>query len=816
MNGKYFLGLLVITLFIVGPKANAISYNLIQSSGAIISSLNYDFDNTTNFTSYSYKDNSLINPNAFVKICGSINGESLKGKFVEIAYTNQNCSEVIPLSVLASRIQSVGNDNCSIVDIDLASYNALYPGRISLLILNSSKLYSTVNKIKTLNTTGNFTNNQTNQTTEQTTEEPSNVEYCGRMNASLNGSFKLDVSVDDVQGTVSFRLKEVRDENGKQIDFSNNYGHLVVSLENKDNQTIGTEIIKPLDTATFNYTFVGGEKVYVNGLLSLRIITFNPCGRLNESGYYLLNASAWNKNSSCIIIENMSKITLNFANKTIDGDGAGNGSLKNGSCAIIIKNSKNITINDLRTEQFNYGLCIYNSTSVNVEGTYDKANINGARVENSNDVKISKIKINNSNFEIYTINSTINLNKLESPSANFSLKAHDITIKTVRNPPKQPEGLMNISQWLTVKNSSDKSWSIITFHYTKPLPHNVLEATLDLYKYDYNTNGTNGTWYPVPSYTDKINKMIYSINITNFSVFVPLGEEVVAKPKNPPPTPPTTGHIQQKVVETMMNVPPQPRTPKIKLRLLNHTIRVEQGQSAYVKFNVTDLGETILNVIVKANISRPGWKSPPAVIKEIKRYQTVNGSLYLKVYDNEIPGTYFVPVIAKVSNMTLDTDLLKVIVTPRGMLARMKIIEAAPKVTFVENRWHEFPVLVKNNGDYNLTNITLHFDYAKDCIESTQGTYNLSIGEQETFKYRVKVKKAYQSCDAIMILKSNQGAIAFAPIVIEVVPQRFGGVKILPIIFAIFTALSIFVLIDKYKQMMAIKKRKKKIKEEFE
>lgn len=810
-NKQAGLLILLFLLLVLLPtrETTALNTNVTFQNGTFLPALNYDFDNSTNFTSFSFKDNSLINPNAFIRSCGSVNNESQNNKFIELAYTNQNCSDVLPLSVLPARISNINtSSNCSLTDIDLASYEALYPGVLSVLILNSSSLYHYVN-VSPTNSTGNSSNNT------QILKKLSNIVSCKRTNTILNGSYKLDVNVDDVSKTVSFDIKRILDSSGGDIPFQDNYGKLIVDMTNKTNSTIGTDVIPPKGKATFNYIFQGGEKVYINGLLSLKVMTFNPCGALNKSGYYLLNASAWNKNQSCIIIQNISKITLNFANKTIDGDSSNNGSLKNESCAVIIKDANNITIEDLRTEQFYYGLCIYNSSGVNVKGTYDKANLNGVIVKNSKDVEIGGISVNNSNVEIYTINSTIHLNKINSPSANFSLEAHDISVKTVRTPPKEPDGLVNISQWLTVKNSSDKSWAIVTFHYNKPLPNNALESTLDLYKYDYNANGTNGTWYAVPSYTDKIHKMIYSINISNFSVFVPLGEEVVAQPKTPPPTPPTTGHIHQKVISNMMNVPPQPRPPRVKLRLLNHTITLEQGQSGSVGFNLTNLGETILNLYVKANISRAGWKSPIARIPKLKRYETTNGSLYLSVYDNEVPGTYLIPVNAMVSNMTIDSDILKVIVIPRGKQARMKIIESAPKVTFTENKEYDFPVLVKNIGDYNLTNITLQFDYASDCVEKVTGSHNLSIGEQKTLNYKVKVKQAYHSCDAILILKSNQKAIAFAPIIIEVRAQRFSKPIVLPILLIIFTILSAFTLVDKYKQMRVIKKRKRRIKQEF-
>ncbi len=780
-----------------------ISANISLNNGTTIPALNYDFDNSTNFTSYSFKDNSLINPNAYARVCKKSTNSSILNKYIELAHTNHNCSEILPLSVMPSRINKIVS-NCSTTDIDIASYNALYPGVVSMLIMNNPHLYYTVN----------YTDNTTNTSYNSTEIDYGNLLSCKRTNTIMNGSYKLNVNVDDVAKTIRLSVASIRDSYGRLIDFSGNYGNLIYEMTNKTNKSLGTKVVKPKGTAEYNYTFKGGEKVYVNGLMSLKVIAFDPCGTINKSGYYMLNDSSWNVNKTCVVIENASKITLNFANKTINGDNTLNGSLRNNTCAIIIKDSKNISIEDLRTEQFYYGLCIINSSGITTSGTYDMNNSQGIWIENSSDVVINNLKLNNKNSEIYSKNATIHLNRLTSPSANFSLEAKNILVKTVRNPPPQPSGLMNISQWLTVKNTTENSWAIITFHYEKPLPNNVLEATLDLYKFDYNgTNTTNGTWYSIPSYTDKINKKIYSINLSNFSIFVPMGEEVNMTPKNPPPAPPSTGHIKQKIIENQMNIPPQPRPPRIKLRLFNHTIKIQQGGSGEVGFNVSNLGVGIMNLIVKANITREGWKSPEIIFKMLKHYETKNGTIFLSVYDNEIPGTYLVPVNAIVSNMTLDTDLLKVIVTPRGKLAKLKIIEAAPVINLLENKIQDFPILVKNDGDYNLTNITLSFKYADDCIDSVSGSYNLSVGEQKTISYKIKTKNAFKTCDAILLLKSNEKAIAFAPIRINVVPKKFGRFKILPILLLIFSILTIIILFNKYKEMRIAKKRNKKAKE---
>ncbi len=781
-----FFGFLLSGLNLMSIFLYAFSVDMVYENGSVIPYLRYDFDNETNYTSHSYKDASLVNPDAFLKFCWNASeNESYVNDYVELAYASDDCSKVYTLLTLPPRVKN----NCSMNDIDIASYKAFYPGYPYVLILNSStELYRLINL--SLNSTLNDSNEIVNV---------SNVILCRKLNTSFNGSYKLNVYSDDIKKTFGVKIEEVKDDKGRSIDISDNYGKVIIELYNKTNGKLASEMVPPKQSVAFNYSFVGGESVYVNGILSLKVIPFNPCGVINTSGYYMINQSSWNNNGSCVVIANASKVILNFANRTIDGDNNLNGSMANNSCGITIIGSSNVSLIDLRTEQFFNGLCIFNSSGVTVYGNYNKENLNGIYIVNSRSIEIKTMNLENSNAEVRSINTTVKLDRISIPSANFSLYSRDTVVKSVNQPPPQPSGLINISQWLYVKNTTPNSWAVVTFHYSKPLPHNVLEATLDLYKYD--TNGTAGKWFSVPSYTDKIKRMIYSINVSNFSVFVPMGEEVNMTPKNPPPSPPTTGTIKQKVVSRL--VPPVITPPKLELRLKNNTVRIQQGQSKGIRFNLTNKGRTVQNVMIVTKV-RPGWQAANISYPKITAGTIKNGTIYLKVYDNEVPGTYYVNVKATVEgNMTVDSQLLKVVVLPRGFIPKLDIIEAPPKLTLFEKQWRELPVLVRNSGDYNLTNITMSFDYAEDCIEKINGSFELPKGGKTTLSFEVKAKKALKTCNAIMVLRANvpgmnETAIAFSPVVIEVIPKPGIKIKVSPFIFGILTAISLYILINKF------------------
>ncbi|NIA03783.1 MAG: hypothetical protein GWP09_00345 [Nitrospiraceae bacterium] len=371
------------------------------------------------------------------------------------------------------------------------------------------------------------------------------------------------------------------------------------------------------------------------------------------------------------------------------------------------------------------------------------------------------------------------------------------------------------------------------FHYHIPLPHNVLGLTVNVYRADYNNETNTTDWTVMPTTADLIKRYFLTGNTTDFSTFVPLGEKINISPPNPHPVPtpvpspqgggnsgtgggngnsgqnPKPSPSPTSVESNKTNVKLFP--PKLKLTLFNQSITLQQGETKYVGFNLTNIGNvTVVGATVSANVLR-GWDTAPVLFNEILKRQTKQGKIFIKVYDNQMPGSYMVPVKALVNgNQTVDVKMLKVIVIPRQKLARMKITEVAPVLNLEENAVVPFPMMVKNNGDYNLTNITLSFESAGDCIKGINGSYNLTVGEEKSMVFTLKTGKAFSHCLAVLYLKSNEGAITFTPIDINIRPKSLIKVRIFFILFAISTLLTVYVIYDKIKQYIKIRESKKK------
>jgi len=733
-----------------------------------LANLTYDRVNES-LGSFSYKDNSIKNPNVYLKVCGL--NESYLHNFLDLLYSSESGN--ITLSVLSAKPQIYYVSDCILIDIDISSFKALYPA------IPFAAIYSI---------------NSTNETERI---------YLEKLNQSFKGSYHLGVDIDDVLKQTYLLVEKIFDEENQTIE-NVTKSYLILSIV-ANNVSRVEEIAYPGERKSFNYTFSGNETVYVNGIPSLEVRVVQPCVKINESGYYyILNDSAWNLNETCIVVENVRNIVIDFAEKVIDGNADINGSYTEEKCAIKVKNSANLTIKDVKTQDFHSGVCIFDSENIKISGMSVQHNVKGIYTINST-AKVIRLISNNIEFEIVgKNNSEILIAETNVSTANISVNLKNSFVRAVANPPRDPEGLINISQWVNITKMEDDSFiENIKFHFVFPNEKGVMPKVI--YKFDgVFLNGTwhNKTWELLaPSYIDLPNKVIFSpIKITNFSIFAPYGEEInITKPR-PEPTPTPTPTPTPSAIEGER---PEAIPPKLDLKLLNETITLEQGATGEVWFNLSNIGKAdVYNVRVDADVLR-GWQRAFKDFDLIKRNQTFTDKILISVYQNEIPGTYFIPIKAmlKQNNVTVDVEILKVIVIPRKMVARLDILEILPIVYLPEYSSLSFSILVRNNGDYDLENVTLNILNGEKCIDRVEGSHSIKMGERKSLSFNLHTKSAPNKCETIFVLESEKGSVALYPVIIQIVPSAEARViKILPILLIAWTIITIYVLLRRMKR----------------
>ena len=752
----------------------AMTVNLTDYYGNATSLL-YDYDNATQYTSWSYKDSSLRNPNVFMRLCNLTN--DFYNVFLDLRYATEsgNLSESL-LSLLPLVNLTNLSSSCKFVDIDISSFKALYPAYPFFYLLNSSANSSVIAKYKLLE--------------------------------SFNGSYKVGIDVDNVDKITYITITEIYDDKGGLINTS--YPKLYITIL-KNTTPVAEGKTAPRSPLPFNYTFVDEEEVYVNGILSLKVKTFEPCGVINESGYYILNASAWNVNDTCIVLENVSNTFLNFANLTIDGDYTINGSLREDVCGILIRNSENISLYDTRVENFGKGVCVKNSRGVKIYGTHASENLKGIYVENAS-AEIINIILDAKEEEIFGIkNSYLKLKEVKLPQdTKISFEASDIALRDVPDPPPDREGYKNINQFSNITKTENDGWVYkITFHYTYPLPNNVTHVV-----YITKVDGIylNGTWANLTyqdfqaskqDFSDETGKITHGYawieeNFTDFSIFIPYGLNITAPQPVPQPQPRPTPTPSQIIGRVEKAIP-----PKLNLTLHTYEITIQQGETKEIGFNLSNEGDVdVYNAMVLALI-RKGWLTAGVNFDLVRTGETKISKFYLKVYENEIPGVYYIPVkaILKDNNITVDVEILKVRVVPRQRIAKIDILEILPYLSLPEYSKVPISILVENTGDYDLHDLKLSIEGAEKCIEKVEGKYDLKKGEKKSLTFIVYTKNAGQKCTGVYVFKSREGTVGMYPVIIKIRPKTLVEIiKIFPIIYIIWTLFTVFTIYRRLKK----------------
>ena len=175
-----------------------------------------------------------------------------------------------------------------------------------------------------------------------------------------------------------------------------------------------------------------------------------------------------------------------------------------------------------------YGISVYYSDYNNLLNNTITAEERGIYLESSSNNNLTNnIVFSNQSWDFYSAYDSQNNNiiNLSLRSANVSFTSLDIALDSVlADWPADSGGLYNISKYINMTNNSASSWVLMNISYNDSDLGAMDESTLKLYRYD-------GGWFLVNgSGADTVTNLVYSGNITNFSIFAPMGGSA----NNPP------------------------------------------------------------------------------------------------------------------------------------------------------------------------------------------------------------------------------------------------------------------------------------------
>ncbi|MGC8899737.1 MAG: hypothetical protein ACP5KP_04465 [Candidatus Micrarchaeia archaeon] len=185
--------------------------------------------------SFSYTDNSMENPNIYLRIC-SLAASDLQNKWVALVYADGINGEYLEIDNGPVQITSVPPTLCVNLDVDISSFRAWYPSIPFLIIADNKALTSSPTRWKLSTSRGWFIGNYTTTATRV-----GNVVYVN-VTGAVDDSFTTPIT--------------------PVVDY------LVVGIVEDDGlTTTDTEIVRFNQTATLSLgAYTGNYTIMVNGI----------------------------------------------------------------------------------------------------------------------------------------------------------------------------------------------------------------------------------------------------------------------------------------------------------------------------------------------------------------------------------------------------------------------------------------------------------------------------------------------------------------------------------------------------------------------
>lgn len=830
--GSLLTALLVITLLSAGITQGLISGDMEYYGGS--SATQFEFDKQGDYTqptnesfnfsygSDSYMDLSFTNQDVFLSVC---HPNLTINQRLDVVYATEDETQLASVlrypahvSYTNTYLDGEGFYNCTRVNVDLSSKTAVYPGYVHPVLI-----YENVSAIDY--------NSYTNQ---------SNYTLLPTMDLFFNGEYKLGVNVIGPPKVYEFSTVEIYDSFGRLN--TRHEPQLLTSLMSANGSVHLSDRLAPGEVLPFTGDIVGGETVIVNDFLALELKEYVPCSPINESGYYIMNTSKFNHNESCIVIEELEDVVINFGGEQVDGDGEENGSYTEDLCSVTIENSKDITLENLRVYEYYYGVCIKNS-SVTLYGDGAKFNKFGAIAFENSTVTFVDISFDNVNSEIIAKNNTtVHLVELNFSSALLKSTFKDSTVRAVRElPPLLNEtDMMHIDQFIQYEANGPDAYAQISFYYQEPMPNGVVTNNLSIYKYngshtlanvttyDNETNITtinevqqwqDGDWDKLFTIISPSESLIIGPNVANFSVFAPFGFSTISRGEDEPgdgddsgqtpepdPNPkPEAGSTQggggtPARTDYTDTIDVGPLKPIIIELSLPDNITLMQGEAGDVLFNITNKGESTPGELIVMPTTRPGWEFTNTSILGLNPDETRADSFQIAPYEKEIPGTYLMPVKvyfpSRNGTAAIASDIMEVHVLPRGDLKRLRVLEYPPEIVVPPFSEQDISFLMKNIGDANLEGIQVELEKS-DCLLDIAGEADLQVGQTDTVSYHFMFGDKAE-CKYNLKFYDGEELVGFVPLNF-VVTDKFTKEDIVKLSFMtifilIWTALTAYVI----------------------
>jgi len=182
-----------------------------------------------------------------------------------------------------------------------------------------------------------------------------------------------------------------------------------------------------------------------------------------------------------------------------------------------------------------------------------------------------------------------------------------------------------------------------------------------------------------------------------------------------------------------------------------------------------DVSDLVIEPIVPA-----GWDSKSSLVSKLLVGETTNRTIFVKPPIDAQPDTYAIPVKILRNGTLLDIDYIWVKVEEAENKSILDMIEAPKSIILGLGETHVAPILLRNKGRVDLSEITARLENADDCLDRFYSSpmKELKIGSSGSLNLYITSKEKSTICQATLIVGSKEGAYAFSDIEIIVTPMQ--------------------------------------------
>jgi|GEM_PF-2336386 len=620
----------------------------------------------------------------------------------------------------------------------------------------------------------------------------------------LEGSYLVSTDTSEKNSKTSLTVEEVFNSQGEQIhQVSDLSDDLLVSIV-RNGSAVAEKEMALYDSKEFNTILEGTETIYVNNISTLETRKASPCTTLDESGsYYVIDSSVFNAdpqgpgggNNSCLKVEG-DDITVDFGDNVLDGDGNYSDTEV---CGVKIEDSQDIHIDKINVQQFSRGLCIENSSEVRINGSSIQENRVGTY---SKDSKASLSNITSSNrLEEYSgaEDSSVDLLNFSFDSGTVSVMGENISVDN-SSMPEDPEGLENTGNILDVTGNGSSLLKNISFYYDE-------EPDL-LYTPTRGQRLESG----------KTDNKIFLTKEVEAPSLIGTYIESEEQPEDDSggggggggsggggggggglPGFGTGDNTSENDSSSELpgELAPE-RVPRVNLSANESISSVQQGKSFKLPFRVDSTGD-VSAVDVSVNVSTPsGWRSTETFFDEILPGSSSRDLLYVDVFEGEILRDYELRLEASTvindTFVSLDNESVDVLVEAREDVRDIRVLEGPFSLNMTEGTARTEGFELRNSGDYRLENVSLRPVGLDKCLDDVQGGWSFDEGVEKEFNYTFFASDESDRCDGSLIFYSeSEDLLGVVPAEINVVEVKLRGLKnyVLPWLVLIWTLFTV-------------------------